>query len=111
MTSIISVIRDFQFFVCEKWKIASDRSGSGNTANIGSIDHIRDLIKGRGVFMNLGENVFDEYWMNYSRMMVKDGKGGAKKLTNLTELLEAKGMDKGLINPRKRRTRRKPDDR
>ena len=30
--SIASVIGDFQFFVAEKWKIASDKSGSGNTA-------------------------------------------------------------------------------
>jgi len=107
MSSITSVIRDFQFFVCEKWEIASDRSGSGNTANIGSVDYIEDLIKRRGVFLNLGEDVFDEYWMNYGRMMVKDGKGGAKKLTNLREFLEAKGMDVRLINPRKRRRRRK----
>ena len=107
MSSIASVIRDFQFFVCEKWEIASDRSGSGNTANIGSVDYIEDLIKRRGVFLNLGEDVFDEYWMNYGRMMVKDGKGGAKKLTNLREFLEVKGMDVRLINPRKKRRRRK----
>lgn len=37
LQSITSVIGNFQFFVCEKWEIASDRSGSGNTANIGSI--------------------------------------------------------------------------
>jgi len=35
--SIASVVKDFQFFVAEKWRIASDKSGSGNTANIGSI--------------------------------------------------------------------------
>ena len=35
LQSITSVIRDFQFFVCEKWQLASDRQGSGNTANIG----------------------------------------------------------------------------
>ncbi len=31
LRSIASVVRDFQFFVAEKWKIASDKSGSGNT--------------------------------------------------------------------------------
>ena len=48
LKSIVSVIRDFQFFVQEKWKIASDRSGSGNTANIGSIDRIEDIVSGQG---------------------------------------------------------------
>lgn len=38
---ISSVIKDFRFFVAEKWKIASDKSGSGNTANIGSIKKLR----------------------------------------------------------------------
>lgn len=37
IADIPAVIRDFLFFAEEKWKIASDKSGSGNTANIGSI--------------------------------------------------------------------------
>lgn len=37
LKSISSVVKDFQFFVVEKLKIASDKVGSGNTANIGSI--------------------------------------------------------------------------
>jgi len=49
LQSIVSVIKDFEFFVQEKWKIASDRSGSGNTANIGSIDHIPDIVAGHGM--------------------------------------------------------------
>jgi len=32
LQSITSVITDFQFFIAEKWRIASDKSGSGNTA-------------------------------------------------------------------------------
>ena len=39
LDSIPSVIRDFQFFAAEKWRIASDKRGSGNTANIGSINN------------------------------------------------------------------------
>lgn len=46
LTSITSLIADLLFFVEEKWKIASDRSGSGNTANIGSISYIPDIITG-----------------------------------------------------------------
>ncbi|HDR06577.1 MAG TPA: restriction endonuclease, partial [Candidatus Coatesbacteria bacterium] len=41
--SIVSVIKDIQFFACEKWEIASDSQGSGNTANIGSIVCIEDI--------------------------------------------------------------------
>ena len=37
LKSIVSVIKDIQFFACEKWELASDSQGSGNTANIGSI--------------------------------------------------------------------------
>lgn len=62
---IISVIKDITFFVQEKWKIAIDRPGSGNTKNIGSVSLIDDLINGNGAFANLGEDVFDDYWTNY----------------------------------------------
>lgn len=65
LDKIISVVRDITFFVQEKWKIATDRPGSGNTKNIGSISLIDDLINGRGPFIELGEDVFDDYWMNY----------------------------------------------
>jgi hypothetical protein len=37
LEDIPSVINNIQFFVVEKWRIASDKRGSGNTANIGSI--------------------------------------------------------------------------
>ncbi len=62
---IKSVIRDFQFFVQEKYRIASDRPGSGNTKNIGSVTRIDQLINGSGPFASLGEHVFDDYWMRY----------------------------------------------
>ena len=64
LRSIPSVIRDFQFFVSEKWKIASDKRGSGNTANIGSIHRIEDILNENGMFSKLGELWFDDYWMN-----------------------------------------------
>lgn len=64
LKSIPSVINNFTFFATEKWKIASDKSGSGNTANIGSIQKISDILAGNGVFKNLGEEWFDDYWMN-----------------------------------------------
>lgn len=65
LDAIKSVIEQFIFFVQPKWKIASDKTGSGNTRNIGGIDNIDDLVAGKGTFAELGEDVFDDYWMNY----------------------------------------------
>ena len=65
---IKSVIDNFIFFVQQKWKIASDIPGSGNTRNIGGITDILKLVKGRGpftVYGSSGEQIFDDYWMNY----------------------------------------------
>ena len=62
---IKSVIEKFIFFVQPKWKIASDKTGSGNTRNMGGIDDIDDLLAGNGTFADLGEDVFDDYWMNF----------------------------------------------
>jgi len=90
LKSITSVIKDFDFFVSEKWKIASDKQGSGNTANIGSIVDIDDLKSGNGIFSQLGEDWFDEYWINHgSATMLKDGK--MTKITTLKDFLEFKG--------------------
>jgi len=49
----------------EKWRIATDRPGSGNTKNIGSVNNISDLVNGNGVFATLGKSTFDHYWTNY----------------------------------------------
>lgn len=90
LKSITSVIKDFDFFAAEKWKIASDKQGSGNTANIGSIFDIADLKNENGIFSQLGEEWFDEYWINHgSATMVKDGK--PTKITTLKDFLEFKG--------------------
>lgn len=97
LKSITSVIKDFDFFVAEKWEIASDRSGSHNTANIGSITLIEDIKKGNGIFAKLGEEWFDEYWMNYGiATMMKEGKSIV--INKLKDYLEFKGADNKLIN-------------
>ena len=62
---IPSVIRDFQFFAQPKYSIAASRPGSGNTKNIGSVTKIDQLITGTGPFAQLGEEVYDDYWMYY----------------------------------------------
>lgn len=90
LKSITSVIKDFEFFAAPKWKIASDKQGSGNTANIGSITDIDDLKNGNGVFSKLGEEWFDEYWMNYgTATMIRDGKTNSVK--SIWDFLEFKG--------------------
>lgn len=90
LKSITSVIKDFDFFAAAKWRIASDSRGSGNTANIGSIKNIDDLKSGNGVFSKLGEDWFDEYWINYGAVsMVKNGK--TILVTNIWDFLEFKG--------------------
>ncbi|HUV41225.1 MAG TPA: type II restriction endonuclease [Sedimentisphaerales bacterium] len=65
LRNITSVIKDFAFFLQEKYQIALDRPGSGNTRNIGSVTEVARLIEGKGPFAKLGENVFDDYWMYY----------------------------------------------
>ena len=97
LQSITSVVRDFQFFVAEKWRIASDKSGSGNTANIGSINNIKDILDGNGLFSQLGEAWFDDYWMNYGKITVQDGKGGTKKITDLKNFVAYRNGDVSLI--------------
>lgn len=62
---ITSVVRDFTFLLQEKWRIAGDRPGSGNTRNIGSITSLPALVAGQGPFAKEGRMVFDDYWMNY----------------------------------------------
>lgn len=65
LQDIVSVVKNFTFVLQEKWRIASDRPGSGNTKNIGSVRDIRALVEGSGPFAPHGEEVFDDYWMNY----------------------------------------------
>jgi len=93
------VVYGFQFFVREKWEIASDRQGSSNTANIGSISKISDILEGNGVFKRLGEKWFDDYWMNYGKIQVTTPEGKVKKITLLKDYLAYRGQDPNLANP------------
>ncbi len=87
LQSIASVIENFHIFAAEKWKIASDRSGSGNTANIGSIKNIEDIINGRGMFSRLGEAWFDDYWMNYRKIQALQPDGSYRPISNLRDFV------------------------
>lgn len=87
LADIRSVIKNFTFFVAEKWKLASDKAGSGNTANIGSIKGISDILAGNGTFAKAGEEVFDEYWANYGKIKVPAGNGTFKNMTSFDEYI------------------------
>ncbi len=65
LTNIQSVARDFVFLLREKWQLATDKPGSGNTKNIGSVNRIDELVSGNGIFASAGKDIFDDYWMNY----------------------------------------------
>lgn len=93
------VIKDFIFFAEEKWKIASDKSGSGNTANIGSIRKIDDILTGNGVFAKAGNEFFDDYWVNYGKLEILKKNGKVKKLSSFVDYLEYRGLSKELNNP------------
>lgn len=100
VADIPSVIRDFTFFAEEKWRIASDKGGSGNTANIGSVQKIEDILSGNGVFAKAGELLFDDYWANYGKIEIQTENGGYKKLTSFSEYLSYRGLPLDLNNPK-----------
>jgi hypothetical protein len=92
LCTMTSVIKDIEFFFVEKWKIASDKSGSGNTSNIGSIKKIEDIITGNGTFSKFGEKIFDDYWMNYGKIIIESNNTKHKKITSLKEFLKYRGI-------------------
>lgn len=96
LPTIPAVAKNFILFAEEKWKIAADNQGSGNTANIGSIKCIEDLLVGRGVFSLAGEEIFDEYWINFGKLQVPNKKGGYKALSTFEEFLSFKGLSPAL---------------
>lgn len=104
---IPAVIRCFTFFAEEKWRIASDKGGSGNTANIGSIQKIDDILSGNGVFAKAGEKLFDDYWANFGNMEIPLACGGHKKLSSFSEYLRYRGLPESLNNPKAKKQKKK----
>jgi hypothetical protein len=67
---VIAPIKDVEIVIQEKWRIASDKPGSGNTTNMGSVRRVTELHQGTGTFGRLGPNgkmVFEDYWRNFDR--------------------------------------------
>ena len=93
LEGILSVIRDFDFVVQEKYKIAKDRPGSGNTKNMGSCVKLSELREGTGPFSILGVKVFDDYWSNYMTMeMARSAKLKRPPYSNLKEYLKYRNI-------------------
>ena len=95
LESITSVIKDFQFFAQEKYRIALDRPGSGNTKNIGSVSRVDQLLNGTGPFAELGVEIFDEYWAFYlTNDMARAAELEKRPYTNLKSFMKYRGIVK-----------------
>jgi len=93
LENILSVVKDFDFIIQEKYKIAKDRPGSGNTKNIGSCVKIEELKQGKGPFSDLGVKIFDDFWINYMTLeMAKSAKLKKPPYTNLKEYLKYRNI-------------------
>lgn len=81
---IIPPYSDVEYFVQEKYKIAGERAGSGNTTNLASFptNSVQPLDNGEGPFADLGEEAFLNYWRNYGKTARE------REYTNLAEFLE-----------------------
>jgi len=89
LEKILSVVKDFDFIVQEKYRIAKDRPGSGNTKNIGSCVKISELKEGTGPFSKLGVKIFDDFWINYMTLeMARSARLKKPPYTNLVEYLK-----------------------
>ncbi|NQE04763.1 hypothetical protein C5S32_02725 [ANME-1 cluster archaeon GoMg1] len=62
---ILSVIKDIEFILQEKYKIATDRPWNSDSKDIASTTKIDELREGSGVFADYGVDVFDDYWVYY----------------------------------------------
>ena len=90
LDKIASVINNLKFFFIEKWKIATDRQGSSNTANIGGLLNSEDdMINGNGIFRSEAE--FDDFWINYNKISIIDKNGNDKKINRIEELRKYRG--------------------
>jgi len=90
---IPSVVKNFECFMQEKFAIATDRPGSGNTKNIGGVTSIEQLKSGKGPFAELGENVFDDYWTHYlTSDMARSAELGGPLYKNLKQYKEFKNI-------------------
>lgn len=110
LEKIPSVIRNFQFFAQPKYRIAADHPGSGNTKNIGSVRNIADLVYGNGPFAQLGEEVYDDYWMYYLTKDMAQALGVQRPYTNLKSYSEYKQRGIDVIKAHKQEIEKLSED-
>ena len=97
--NIIFPYYDVRYFIQEKYRIAGDKPGSGNTENIGSFPTkcFSELKEGKGPFSKLGVDAFDLYWKYYPKY-----RSGEKAYSSLQEFLNwvpLQGAQLQLLHP------------
>ncbi len=73
---------------------------------IGSINNIQDIINGNGMFSRLGESWFDDYWMNYGKIVITDDSGKTSRITKLADFVRYRNGDPSLIVSKRNRAAR-----
>ena len=68
-------------------------------AEIPLILGVYKILSGNGVFSKAGERLFDEYWMNYGKIMYRPG-DKSKTITSFSEYLDYRGLPQSLNNPK-----------
>ena len=65
-------------------------------AIIACLDVIKsyELDHENGVFKSFGEPIFDDYWINYGKIVMRLANGKTKKITKLNDFLKYKGIIK-----------------
>lgn len=84
-TSLELPYKNTEYFIQEKYKIAGEKPGSGNTENIGSVlaNTIEVFKEGLGPFAMLGNDIFEDYWRRYPKYRTN-----IKNYTTLNEFFQ-----------------------
>lgn len=82
--SIVFPFYDVKYFIQEKYKVAGDKPGSGNTENIGSFTtkEYNDFKRRIGPFTDLGVDIFDLYWKYHPKY-----RSSVREYTSLEEFV------------------------
>ena len=59
------------------------------------------------MFLELGESWFDDYWMNYETITVKEASGRTSTIKNLPEFVNYRSADPSKVVPKASRGRKR----